>query len=162
MLFNSINSLSSREKPVVVTNPSDIVSISIEIRPSKKAASKVIQKPPMSKPSVPIASSIQEQPTSAAELTHIEKILGLGDVKARGMVLSAPLPSYPRKSRRKGEEGTVFVKVQVSNGSVKELIVEKSSGYDDLDHAVVNSVSKWRFIQREDIVFTQRFHFRLE
>ena len=58
----------------------------------------------------------------------------------------APQPSYPAKSRSRGEQGEVLLKVQVlTNGRVGQTEVEKSSGYALLDEEALRTVKGWRF-----------------
>jgi protein TonB len=54
-------------------------------------------------------------------------------------------PTYPRQSRRKGEEGTVLLEVLVlPNGEVDDVRIKKSSGFPKLDKAAVHAVKKWK------------------
>jgi TonB family protein len=58
-----------------------------------------------------------------------------------------PKPVYPLEARQKGHEGEVILKVEVlPNGRVGEVQVDKSSGYETLDHSAVETVKKWKFI----------------
>lgn len=55
-------------------------------------------------------------------------------------------PRYPDSARRQGIEGTVSLKVRVTErGAVEEVQVEQSAGYPDLDRAAVEAVRRWRF-----------------
>jgi periplasmic protein TonB len=55
-------------------------------------------------------------------------------------------PRYPDSARRQGIEGTVSLKVRVTErGTVEEVQVEQSAGYPDLDRAAVEAVRRWRF-----------------
>ena len=56
------------------------------------------------------------------------------------------IPVYPEIARKQGWEGTVILKVLVEeDGSCKHVAVEKSSGYDALDHSAVRAVKEWKF-----------------
>jgi protein TonB len=61
--------------------------------------------------------------------------------------IQAPKPPYPEKSRRRGEEGTVRLKVQVlPSGSVGEIEVVTSPGFADLEQAAIECVrQEWKF-----------------
>jgi protein TonB len=60
--------------------------------------------------------------------------------------LDNPAPAYPPISRRMKEEGRVVLRVLVSaSGSVQDIQVRTSSGYDRLDRAAVEAVRRWRF-----------------
>jgi protein TonB len=55
-------------------------------------------------------------------------------------------PEYPEQSRRRGEEGTVILRVDVSAGGEPVTIgVEHSSGSARLDEAAARAVRSWRF-----------------
>jgi protein TonB len=59
--------------------------------------------------------------------------------------LNAP-PTYPGLARKRGQEGTVFLKVLVNKeGRVDELEIKTSSGFTLLDRAAVSAVRKWSF-----------------
>lgn len=69
-----------------------------------------------------------------------------GLVSARPMYRKNPPPKYPRRARRKGYEGTVMLEVLVDEkGTVKDLKVFESSGYELLDKSAISSVQKWLF-----------------
>lgn len=56
------------------------------------------------------------------------------------------LPKYPLIAREKGYEGTVYLRVLVrADGRVERLIVHRSSGYEILDRAAIDSVKEWAF-----------------
>jgi protein TonB len=94
-------------------------------------------------------------PSSAPELTpapavraseprpEMQAVLPAGSLKVSHRVL----PVYPMMARRHGLEGTVVLRVLVSEtGGVGQAAVEASSGCADLDKAAVEAVRKWRFI----------------
>jgi periplasmic protein TonB len=59
---------------------------------------------------------------------------------------AAPLsqPPYPSLSRRLGEQGTVVMQLYVlSDGSVANADLVKSSGYLDLDNAALSNAYNW-------------------
>ncbi len=56
-------------------------------------------------------------------------------------------PKYPIIARRMRYEGTVVLDIEVlPNGSVGEVKVVESSGYEILDKAAIKEVKRWRFI----------------
>ena len=60
--------------------------------------------------------------------------------------LRNPEPPYPVSSRRRGEQGTVLLKVLVTrDGAPASVNVEKTSGHAALDQSAVEAVRKWRF-----------------
>ncbi len=75
-----------------------------------------------------------------------------------------PPPSYPSQAKRMEWEGDVTVSFVINKkGKVESLILEKSSGHELLDKAVLNTVKKgWRFPRREESVQVWKtFSFRL-
>lgn len=64
----------------------------------------------------------------------------------RVTVLDGPPPEYPLDARSQGWEGTVRVRVLISEqGKVKESAVAHSSGYDSIDQAALKGIYRWRF-----------------
>lgn len=62
-----------------------------------------------------------------------------------------PAPSYPRVSRRRGEEGTVLVKALVGKkGFPVKTNIHQSSGYKRLDKEALRAVSSWEFSPAEE------------
>lgn len=61
--------------------------------------------------------------------------------------LNNPAPDYPGMAKRAGEQGRVLLKVLVSaEGTAESVDLEKSSGFERLDNAAKEAVSRWRFI----------------
>lgn len=61
--------------------------------------------------------------------------------------LQNPPPSYPRLSRRLGEQGTVVLHVLISaDGRAEKAEVQASSGHPRLDEAALAAIQRWRFV----------------
>ena len=61
--------------------------------------------------------------------------------------LDNPAPDYPPASRELGEQGRVLVRAMVStDGHVGQVALRKSSGFNRLDQAALDSVRHWRFV----------------
>lgn len=61
--------------------------------------------------------------------------------------LSNPPPAYPLVARRRGIEGTVLVRAEISaGGECQRAELKKTSGHEMLDHAALEAVKKWRFV----------------
>nr|WP_231402567.1 energy transducer TonB [Caenimonas aquaedulcis] len=61
--------------------------------------------------------------------------------------LNNPKPAYPPLSKRLGEQGVVMVRVYIgADGVPQKAEVAKSSGFDRLDQAGINTVMTWRFV----------------
>ncbi len=57
-----------------------------------------------------------------------------------------PKPKYPEAARREGWEGTVLLRVLVDqDGKSKSIKVGRTSGFESLDRAAVETVKSWRF-----------------
>lgn len=61
--------------------------------------------------------------------------------------LNNPPPTYPRMSRRMGEQGTVVVRVLINvEGRAERAELRASSGYSRLDEAALETVKRWRYV----------------
>jgi protein TonB len=61
--------------------------------------------------------------------------------------LQNPRPPYPPLSRRLGEQGQVVIRVLIgADGSAQQAEVRRSSGFERLDQAALQTVLKWRYI----------------
>ena len=55
-------------------------------------------------------------------------------------------PRYPESARRQGVEGTVLLKMRITEqGSVEDVQVERSAGHPALDQSAMEAVQRWRF-----------------
>lgn len=88
----------------------------------------------------PIAAAVGAKP-SAAEPTPVT----LPHLNAD--YLDNPAPDYPPASRELGEQGRVLVRAMVTvEGRVGQVALRKSSGFNRLDQAALDSVRHWRFV----------------
>lgn len=75
-----------------------------------------------------------------------------GDLRPQGVTTAfhaAVRPVYPRESRRRGEEGTVLLEVEVRpDGRVGMIKILQSSGYPRLDQAAVEALRKAQYVQK--------------
>lgn len=61
--------------------------------------------------------------------------------------LNNPPPAYPFAARRRGIEGNVLVRAEISTeGKCLRVELVKSSGADMLDQAALEAVKAWRFV----------------
>ena len=68
-------------------------------------------------------------------------------VRTDAAYLQNPAPSYPMAARRRGDQGTVMVRVTVSaEGLPVRVSLEKTSGTPALDESALNAVRSWRFV----------------
>lgn len=67
-----------------------------------------------------------------------------GDISSK--MISATPPRYPMEARRKREQGIVVLLVLLGlDGSVADISISKSSGFDSLDKAALHAVRRWRW-----------------
>ena len=104
--------------------------------------------PPVAKaaaaaPVRPASRSVTPQaPASQAKSSAISTQLPSAD--AAGLNNKAPV--YPLLSRKRKEQGTVWLLLLVSkDGLVTQLKLKKSSGFDRLDQAALQAVKAWKF-----------------
>ncbi|HEX3944763.1 MAG TPA: energy transducer TonB [Rhizomicrobium sp.] len=74
--------------------------------------------------------------------------VALADDRDPKVDIAAPTPVvYPQVAQSAGEEGTVVVRVYVSDsGKPVRVSVARSSGYTDLDNAAVETAMNWRYV----------------
>lgn len=61
--------------------------------------------------------------------------------------LNNPAPVYPAQSRQLSEQGKVLLRVLVNaDGSVAQVTLRKTSGYERLDSTALETVKQWRFV----------------
>lgn len=61
--------------------------------------------------------------------------------------LNNPKPIYPPAARRRGDTGTVFLRVQVSEtGMALAVEIKQSSGSEHLDRSARETVANWKFV----------------
>jgi protein TonB len=78
-----------------------------------------------------------EVPTMAAAVTPARPLRGFAGNRD---------PSYPEAARRRGEQGRVMLRVNVSSGGEPvSVTVQQSSGFPRLDDAAAAAVRQWRF-----------------
>lgn len=113
--------------------------------------------------SLPGTSSVHEQGTAATTLaipanstpatenksssapSIPASIVGQG-LEIKPVYKETPEPPYPALAKRMGYQGTVELKVLVNrSGTVEELQVVSSSGYQVLDHSALTAVQRWSF-----------------
>ncbi|MEZ5758686.1 MAG: energy transducer TonB [Emcibacteraceae bacterium] len=84
--------------------------------------------------------------TGIADSEATEELSAISEPVAAAY-LNNPPPSYPRIARLRRQQGTVLLNVEVEmNGHPGDIQVVKSSGYQLLDQAAINTVRKWRFL----------------
>jgi len=116
------------------------------VRQTEVPTIKIDKKPPPPKISE-IGKRIEEK---VEEKLRVEKagtqILLAGPIANRG-ILKKILPQYPNWCLQRGISGIVKIRIWVNpSGTIREgTLIEVSSGYPDLDQAVINAIRIWQF-----------------
>lgn len=118
-----------------------------ELKPSSsKAQIQTLPKPLVSK----TKPDNKSQKISANQANSIPSQAGSSDITlpiTHAKYLNNPHPPYPRQSRRMGEEGKVFIAVQIDvDGTAAQALVKQSSGHARLDQTALETVLKWKFV----------------
>lgn len=156
--FDVISVAKPKSKPLVVDLvmlPADPPPVSPpkqeEVAPAPAApaivAPKVVVPTPVSTPVVAVTKIAP--PPKAVIVAPSAPAAPAGPVSVDDLsskMVSAPPPKYPVESRRRKEQGTVFLTVLVgTDGSVAEIGVSRSSGSARLDKAALEAVRRWRW-----------------
>lgn len=94
---------------------------------------------------IPVAAPITQlaEATALPSLSEVTPSLATNASLAYESVIE---PDYPRDARRRGEQGTVLLRVLVGrDGMPIEVAIEHSSGSRQLDRAAREAVLRWRF-----------------
>lgn len=99
-------------------------------------AAPVVVAPPPPPPAVAVAPSASLPPPAPVVAPRFD-----------AAYLNNPAPVYPALARRKGEQGAVMLRVNVTaEGKPQEVTLHKSSGSPALDKAAIAAVRQWRFV----------------
>lgn len=156
--FDVISIAKPKSKPLVVdlvmlpADPPPVSPPKQEVAPPTPVAPAiVVPKAIVPAPiSVPVVAVTQiTPPPKAVIVAPSSPAAPMGPVSVDDLsskMISAPPPKYPVASRRRKEQGTVFLSVLVgTDGSVAEIGVSRSSGSARLDKAALEAVRRWRW-----------------
>jgi TonB family protein len=103
--------------------------------------------PPLSKPAIAAESGL----TSPNPSTGAFQISG--DLSGR-KILSLALPKYPRWAEEQGLESSVTLRITVGNDGkvLPNILIERSSGYSELDTLALESIKQFVFSASRKIV----------
>lgn len=107
-----------------------------------------VSQPIVTEPSVmavPVTMPVTEvaEPAAATEIIAATPTIASNASLAYESIIE---PRYPMESRRRGEQGTVLLRVLVGrDGLPIDVEVARSSGYRPLDRAAREAVLRWRF-----------------
>jgi protein TonB len=104
---------------------------------------------PEQQPAVETQAPVPPVPSPAPVAAPSAAPAAPGPVKVANLntnLLSGAPPVYPNASRRKREQGTVVLRLVITeDGRVASVSVSRSSGFPALDDAAVAAVGKWRW-----------------
>lgn len=102
------------------------------------------QPQPQPQQSTPVSTNNTASAATNVQAQDDSEPLSLPHLNAE--YLDNPPPRYPAQSKQHGEQGRVLLRVFVNaEGLVEQLTLRKSSGYERLDEAALDSVKQWRF-----------------
>lgn len=130
------------------------------VKPKAKAAKPaparpkpILSAPTKASAAVPTAAEHPETPVPSSPAAAVQAVAGpakeapliLPHVNAD--YLDNPAPRYPSASRELGEQGKVLLRAMINtSGRVAQITVRKTSGFDRLDRAALDTVKNWRFV----------------
>lgn len=126
----------------------------VEALPAPAERPAAVIEEPAPRPVANPASNSQAQPTTRPPARIPSSTVGGGTGTASAPVLFGgggtgrfPLPPYPSEARRRGIEGNVMLRVEVSEGGRPDVPrIESSSGSSSLDRAAVEWIrARWRW-----------------
>ncbi len=124
-------------KPIEPPRTAPILTASPEV-PHSPAAPVVPEPKPAPSPEPPRAVAPVAAPAPPAPVTP---------PRSDAAYLNNPRPAYPLAARRRGDQGTVLLRVLVtSDGLAASVTLEKTSGHSSLDDAALTAVKTWRFV----------------
>jgi protein TonB len=123
--------------------------------PAPEATEAAPERPPVAKPAAPPPAHLEPRQQTAMRPPVVSgrgvtgSAHGTEHEADNGTIIHAdvsPPPEYPRIAIQLGEEGTVYLAVEVgSDGLPRQVAVQRSSGFGSLDEAAVRAMQRWRF-----------------
>ena len=103
--------------------------------------------PEPAQPEPVVSPPVQAQPAVAAPPAEPVAAPPVAPPMANASHLNNPAPVYPQLSRRRGEQGTVYLDLLVlADGTVGDIGLKRSSGFPELDESALKAVVRWRFV----------------
>ncbi len=91
-------------------------------------------------PQPPAPEPVAAETLAPAPETYVQPVFSAS-------YLNNPPPAYPLAARRRGHQGTVIVRAEISSdGDCRQAALKKGSGHPLLDKAAMEAVRKWRFV----------------
>ena len=129
----------------LIEKPLEQVIEEVVVEAAPVPVEKRVEQPP-GPPPEPEPEHVAETPEKASEEQDASLIEEKG-VIAEAHPFKAVNPTYPRISRRRGEEGTVSLSIEVlKSGKAGKVSVVRSSGHKRLDESALRAAKKTEFV----------------
>lgn len=116
--------------------------------PAPNAPTGALEAPPPAPPAPPAPAAPVAAPAPAAPAPAPAPAAPRIELpSSNAAYLNNPSPTFPAVSRRLGEQGKVTLRVLISIQGLPERVeIAKSSGFDRLDRAALDTVKRWKFV----------------
>ena len=116
-------------------------------KPVVKPIEKPTPKPKRQPPTVPASNTPAPVETAKPSAVAAPPPAIIEAPRFDAAYLSNEPPAYPLAARRRGIEGNVLLRAQISKqGTCLRAEIKRGSGSDVLDSAALDAVKKWRFV----------------
>jgi len=136
------------EPPPLPVPPPPVLSV-----PEAAPSSRVVTPPPpeplpaLATLPAPAPAPLQAAPAAVVTAPPAPAVEAVVAPRFDADYLHNPAPAYPALSRRLGEQGRVLLRVYVhADGAAGQVEMRESSGFERLDRAARETVSRWRFV----------------
>jgi len=156
-----------KSKPVVKSPPKEKV-VEKKAMPEPKPMAEPTRAEPVPQPASASTPSIETAKPAAQAAPVIKSASGTTTSSKeipRATCVSCPKPNYPAIARRRGWQGSVLLRFELTpDGLARNISVESSSGHELLDEAAIANAKESRFTTGEPGVIraaTKLFNFKL-
>lgn len=99
-------------------------------------------------PKVEIQKPIEETEKKDKPITISKKRAEISGPLSKRKVVKSALPAYPDWAKRQNIEAELTIRFTVSpNGDVVSMVIQRTSGYPELDKSSQRELKKWKFSQ---------------
>ncbi len=142
----------SKSRPVQETSPQPTVTDTQAVLPKSRPAQESTSQKKSNAPPLKTSATAPISPAQADASSPLQTnpvLSGNESLAGQAVVepgTSCPKPEYPKASRRSSEEGVVTLRFLIdTDGQVLKSEISKSSGFDRLDEAARQALSKCKF-----------------
>lgn len=157
----TVELLAKQEPPEIVPPPLPMetrptptpepVKLAVKQTTERRVVREPILTAPPEAPPPPTTPVVPEQrpapPPEALRPAPLPAAAPVTPPRSDAAYLNNPRPPYPLAARRRGDHGTVLIRVLVTaEGIAASVGLEKTSGHSALDDAALSAVKSWRFV----------------